>query len=133
MFKKGSKLYSIVFNKCPQCQNGDFLEEKNILKINKAFKVKEHCANCGLKYMREPSFYYGAMYVNYGLSVGVAIITFIISYLGFGLTLKQSFIPILIAIIATAPFVVRWSRIIWINIFVHYNPNSKNISDNEQS
>jgi len=83
--------------------------------------------------MREPSFYYGAMYVNYGLSVGVAIITFIISYLGFGLTLKQSFIPILIAIIATAPFVVRWSRIIWINIFVHYNPNSKNISDNEQS
>ncbi len=129
MFKKGSKLYSILFNKCPRCQEGDFLEEKNILKIYKAFKVKERCSNCGLKYMREPSFYYGAMYVNYGLSVGVAIITFIISYLGFNLTLKQTFIPIIFAIIITSPFATRWSRIIWINIFVHYQPNSKKVSD----
>jgi uncharacterized protein (DUF983 family) len=131
MFKKGTKLYSILFNKCPRCNEGDFLEEKNILKINKAFKVKEHCPNCGLKYMREPSFFYGAMYVNYGLSVGVAIITFIISYLGFGLTLKQSFLPIILAIIATSPFAVRWSRIIWINIFIHFDAKYQKGSDND--
>lgn len=133
MFKKGSKLYSIIFNKCPRCHEGDFLEEKNLLKMNKAFKVKEHCSNCGLKYMREPSFYYGAMYVSYGLSVGVAIITFVISYLGFNLTLKQSFLPIIIAIIISAPFSARWSRIIWANIFFHYDANLKINSDNEQS
>lgn len=100
--------------------------------MNKAFKVKEHCSNCGLKYMREPSFYYGAMYVSYGLSVGVAIITFIISYLGFNLTLKQSFLPIIIAIIISAPFSARWSRIIWANIFFHYDANLKINSDSEQ-
>lgn len=133
MFSKGTKLYSILFNKCPRCHEGDFLEEKNILKINKAFKIKEHCPTCGLKYMKEPSFYYGAMYVNYGLSVGVGIITFIVSYLAFNLTLKQSFIPIVIVIILTSPFAARWSRSIWINIFEHYNPNWKKVSDNEQS
>jgi len=131
MFKKGSKLYSILFNKCPRCQKGDFLEEKNIFKINKAFKVKECCSNCGLKYMREPSFYYGAMYVNYGLSVAVAIVTFIISYFVFDLTLRQSFIPILITILLTAPFIARWSRIIWINFFVCYDANYQNISDTD--
>ena len=27
--------------------------------------------NCDLKYMIEPSFFYGAMYVSYGLTVGI--------------------------------------------------------------
>ena len=78
MIKKGTKLYSILFNKCPQCHEGDFMAEKNMFKLNKAFKMNEKCSKCGLKYMMEPSFFYGAMYVNYGLTVGLSIITFAI-------------------------------------------------------
>ena len=97
------------------------MAEPNPLKLNKAFKMNETCNCCGLKYMMEPSFFYGAMYVNYSLSVGIAIITFVISVLGFDLTLLQSFIPILIMLILTAPLTIRWSRIIWINFFVSYD------------
>ena len=70
--------------------------------------------------MMEPSFFYGAMYINYSLTVGLAILTFIISTLFFNLSLIESFIPIVIALIITAPLTIRFSRIIWINLFVSY-------------
>lgn len=132
MFKKGTKLYSILFNKCPKCHEGDFLKEKNMLKLHKAFDINQNCATCGLKYMMEPSFFYGAMYVNYALTVGVAIITFAIATLFFNLTLVESFIPIVVVLLFTAPFSIRFPRIIWINFFVKYNPDSKKVIENGQ-
>jgi uncharacterized protein (DUF983 family) len=131
MFKKGSKLYSILHNKCPKCQEGDFMKEKNIFKLHKAFQMHEKCSNCGLKYMMEPSFFYGAMYVNYGLTVGLAIITFAISVLFFDLTMLESFIPIVVVLILTTPISIRLSRIIWINIFVHFDKNASNSLKND--
>jgi len=132
MFKKGMKLYSILFNKCPRCHEGDFMKEKNIFKLHKAFQMNPTCSKCGLKYMMEPSFFYGAMYVNYGLTVGISIATFVIATLFFKFSLVQSFIPIVAVLILTAPFSIRLSRIIWINLFVKYNPNYKDIKENEQ-
>jgi len=128
MIKKGSKLYSILFNKCPQCHEGDFMNEKNMFKLHKAFKMNKKCAHCGLKYMMEPSFFYGAMYVNYALTVGLAIITFVIATLFFGMTMLESFFPIVAVLILTTPITIRLSRIIWINIFVKYKPNSTKLN-----
>jgi uncharacterized protein (DUF983 family) len=128
MFKKGTKLYSIFFNKCPRCHEGDFMKEKNIFKLHKAFQMHENCTSCGLKYTMEPSFFYGAMYVNYGLTVGIGIVTFAIATLFFKLSLLESFIPIVVMLILTAPVTIRLSRIIWINIFVKYNPDSNKIT-----
>lgn len=132
MFKKGSMLFSILFNKCPRCHEGDFMKEKNLLKLHKAFQMHEHCPKCGLKYMMEPSFFYGAMYVNYGLTVAISIATFIISTLFFNLSLVESFIPIVIVLVLTAPVSSRFSRIIWINLFVKYNPNTIKAKENGQ-
>lgn len=131
MFKKGSKLYSILYNKCPKCQEGYFMKEKNMFKLHKAFQMNEKCSNCGLKYMMEPSFFYGAMYVNYGLTVGLAIITFAISVLFFDLTMLESFIPIVVVLLLTTPISIRLSRIIWINIFVHFDKNASNSLKND--
>ena len=132
MFKKGSKLYSILFNKCPRCHEGDFMKEKNMFKLHKAFQMHEHCSKCGLKYMMEPSFYYGAMYVNYALTVGISIATFAIVTLFFDFSLVESFIPIVIVLVLTAPLTNRFSRIGWINLFVKYDPNAIKSKETEQ-
>jgi len=132
MFKKGSKLYSILLNKCPKCHEGDFMKEKNIFKLHKAFNMYESCSQCGFKYMMEPSFFYGAMYVNYGLTVAIGVVTFTIGTLIFDLTFLESFVSIVIMLLLTAPITIRLSRIIWINLFVKYNPSSKNTIENEQ-
>lgn len=120
MFKKGTKLYSIFNNKCPRCHEGDFFVEKSFLKFGRLLKIHEKCSNCGLKYSMEPSFYYGAMYVNYALTVGLSIITFLIAKLLFNFTLLHSFFAIVITLILLTPINMRLSRIIWINIFVKY-------------
>jgi len=131
MCKKGTKLYSILFNKCPKSHEGDFLKGNSIIKIHKVFDMHENCAICGLKYMMEPSFFFGAMYVNYSLTVGLSIITFVIASVLFNLSLIESFIPIVVVLVLTAPLSLRFSRIIWINFFIKYNPDSKKIIKND--
>ena len=106
--------------KCPQCRDGDFFVNKLSLNILKTTATRTHCPTCNLKYMREPSFFYGAMYVGYGLSVALAIAFYIIGSLCFNLTMKESIIFIAIGLIALSPWSLRLSRVIWISLFIKY-------------
>jgi hypothetical protein len=54
----------------------------------KTQKMHEKCSHCGLIYQIEPSFFYGAMYVSYGLNVAL-VLSIYISYLIFETSLKQ--------------------------------------------
>ncbi|WP_368384769.1 DUF983 domain-containing protein [Polaribacter sp. NJDZ03] len=125
MLKKGTKLYSIFKAKCPRCQEGEFFAHKFTFNPNKVTKLHDNCPNCNLKYMMEPSFFYGAMYVNYGLTVALSVAIFVISSLIFGLSLLQCFAAIVIALLILAPLNLRLSRIIWINMFVHFDKKFK--------
>ncbi|MEG2102683.1 MAG: DUF983 domain-containing protein, partial [Flavobacterium sp.] len=73
MLKKGSKLNSILTGSCPKCQNESMYSDKNLLHLTNVLKMNENCSHCGFKYQIEPSFFYGAMYVSYGLNVAVGI------------------------------------------------------------
>ena len=121
MLKKGSKLNSILTGSCPKCQNESMYVDKNPLHLGKVLKMKENCSHCGLKYQIEPSFFYGAMYVSYGLTVGIGVAAFIISKVIIGLELTQSFIAIIVSLVALMPITARLSRNIYINMFVSYN------------
>jgi len=125
MLKKGSKLYSILTGTCPKCMNESMYTDQNLLHIGSILKMHEKCSHCGLKYQIEPSFFYGAMYVSYGLNVAVGIAAFIVSYLFLGADIQTSFITIIVALILLFPIVLRWSRNIYINMFVSYDPTTK--------
>ncbi|MBS7252460.1 DUF983 domain-containing protein [Flavobacterium branchiicola] len=124
MLKKGSKLNSILTGSCPKCQNESMYSDKNPLHLTKVLKMNENCSHCGLKYQIEPSFFYGAMYVSYGLNVAVGIAAFIVSFVFFGASIEQSFIAIVITLILLFPFVLRLSRNLYINMFVSYDPKA---------
>jgi uncharacterized protein (DUF983 family) len=124
MLKKGSKLYSILTGTCPKCQNESMYVDQNLLHLSKIIKMHEKCNHCGFKYQIEPSFFYGAMYVGYGLNVAVGIGTFLISYF-FSSSLIVAFIAIIAAILLLFPIVMRLSRSIYINMFVDYDKGFK--------
>jgi Ca2+/Na+ antiporter len=65
------------------------------------------------------------MYVSYGLNVAIGIAAFIISYVIFSSSLKVAFIAIIISLFILFPFVIRWARNIYINMFVSYDPHFK--------
>jgi uncharacterized protein (DUF983 family) len=96
---------------------------KNPFKLTSTLKMHEKCSYCGLTYQIEPSFFYGAMYVSYGLNVAIGIATFLISYLIFHTSLKIAFVAIIVALILLFPYVLRWARNIYINMFVTFDPN----------
>jgi uncharacterized protein (DUF983 family) len=124
MFKKGTKLYSISKGTCPKCQEGSFFKYRFTFNPSKVTKIHDNCPNCNLKYMLEPSFFYGAMYINYGITVAISIVIFLITKLGFELNLLQSFFSVFVVLVLLAPLNLRLSRIIWINMFVPFEGNS---------
>lgn len=121
MFKKGHKLYSIFRGKCPRCHEGDFFAHSFPLNPVKITQIHKNCHHCDLKYMMEPSFFYGAMYVNYALAVAVIVASFIIAKVLLSASIGTSFISVAIASLVMAPINLRLSRILWINLFVKYD------------
>lgn len=71
--------------------------------------------------MMEPSFFFGAMFVNYALTVAIGVATFVISKVILGLTINQSLVSIIAALILFTPVGLKLARLIWINIFVSYD------------
>lgn len=118
--KKGQKIYSITKGKCPRCHEGDFFEFPFTFHPNRVTKIHKNCNHCDLKYMMEPSFFYGAMYVSYGITVALCVALFIITKLLLGFALIHSFAIVFIGLIVFAPINLRLSRILWINMFVKF-------------
>ncbi|AWI26083.1 DUF983 domain-containing protein [Flavobacterium pallidum] len=120
MCTKGTKLYSIATGTCPKCQAGKMYTHKNPYNLTKMLTMHEHCSHCGFQFMIEPNFFFGAMYVSYGLAVMAGLFTFLITHYGFHAGVDVSFISILTALLVLLPLITRLSRSIYINIFVNY-------------
>lgn len=121
MFKKGSKLYSIITGTCPKCQEESMYTNKNPYVLTETLSMHEKCSNCETKYKIEPSFFYGAMYVSYAVGIAFAVAAYVISSFVFNATLNGMFIAIIATLIAFMPVIMRLSRNIWINIFMSYD------------
>jgi uncharacterized protein (DUF983 family) len=129
LLSKGSKLYSILFNKCPKCHTGNFWASDNPFK-NMFFSTENSCKtceNCSLDYELEIGFWYGSMYVSYAISVAVMLLFWsLTTFLFSTITTFNEILIIVIAIILVSPLNYHVSRLIWINFFVKYIPNDNN-------
>ena len=124
---KGTKIYSILANKCPKCQEGDFFISKNPYNLKTFDKMHSECPICKEDYEKEPGFYQGAMYVNYALTVAAGVGWFILVYLIVGFDPLIYCVSFLILLIVMLPWLFRTGRLTWINFFVKYNKDSSNI------
>ncbi|MEM1321811.1 MAG: DUF983 domain-containing protein [Bacteroidota bacterium] len=124
IFKKGSKVYSIFNFKCPRCHEGD-LYKTGTWEFKKSFEMHDSCEHCSQTFMPEPGFYYGAMFLSYimmgwfclgfaGLLVAVA-----------GWSVNSAFLVLVIVCALLLVWVFRFSRALWINFNVHFDPKYK--------
>lgn len=120
-FLKGSKLYGIFSGRCPVCHNELMYKDPNPYHISQVVKMHERCSHCNTKYKIEPSFFYGAMYVSYPVGIVFGATAFLLAHYAFGLGLLASFFVIVVTMLAFLPIIIRLSRNIWINFFMHYN------------
>jgi len=123
MFKKGWKLYSIINGTCPKCHEESMYKNKNPYILSEVFSMHENCSHCDTKYKIEPSFFYGAMYVSYAVGIAFAVAAFVISFFFFKANINVVFISIVVTLVVFLPVILRLSRNIWINFFMHYDKN----------
>ena len=117
---KKTIFHSLFLLKCPRCRNGD-LFSSSITENKGIYAMNDHCLNCQQDFQIEPGFYWGAMYMGYGLISGYFLIVTTLIYIYSSLSLYASFgVSITIGLLAL-PYVARLSRSIWIHIFVRYD------------
>lgn len=113
-----SKLYSIFSTKCPKCLKANVFETKL---YNAGFhRMKNKCEKCGEDFQREVGFYYGAMYVSYALTVAYGLIVYAITNLLLNFSIWQFILTFSVLQVILLPLLYRYSRMIWLNFFVHY-------------
>jgi uncharacterized protein (DUF983 family) len=125
MFTKGSRLYSIFNQQCPRCHEGDVFVNKNPFK--KMSAIHSNCSHCGLRYEKEPGFFFGAMYVSYMFNIAL-FVTCVVAYF----VLLDQYISgwflmafyVVMTVILT-PIYYRLSRMIWLNFFQSYEPEKQ--------
>jgi len=120
MLKK-TKLYSILYNKCPYCHEGGFFLSNNPYNFKTFNKQHEHCPVCHSSYMPENGFYYGSMYVSYGLDVALGVALFILSNVIFSWGTNVFLILFVGSLLILWTVIFRKARLIWINLFVKYD------------
>lgn len=115
-------LVHILNNDCPHCLEGKVFKEKNIF-FNIGFpKMNTYCPHCQCKFEKEPGYFFGAMYVNYGLTVAQGITTYLIAQQFFSETFDLRIIGIItVVILLMASFNIRLSRLLWIYMFKNYS------------
>ena len=131
--KEPSQFSAALQAKCPRCRRGDLFA--NSMYGFKTQVMHKECSYCGLRYEREPGYFYVAMFVSYALTtiqmIAIGVLTWMVT--------KENnspwiyIITIFAGIILLSPFNDRYSRVIllyWLTPGLNYSPGRRDQSKN---
>lgn len=120
-----SKLQAILTSKCPRCRQGEVFTH-SAYNLSKFDHMHEQCPVCGLYYEVEVGFFWGAMYISYGFSVGIVVAVGVLLYY----LANDPPIWVYLAVVATVtvlftPLLFRYARILMLHFFsgVKFDPS----------
>jgi uncharacterized protein (DUF983 family) len=111
-----SMLISAVRLKCPRCGAGSLYA--------KPFRMRSHCANCGIKFEREQGYFVGAIYINYAATTAIAVPGFFVLDLFMKLPIDQQLWIWVPFAIAFPVLFFHHSRAFWLVLDHLFNPPS---------
>ncbi len=115
---KKNKLVAMLKMKCPRCHEGNMFDAPITEGI---YKMNKECPVCNQSFELEPGFYWGAMYIGYGLSGGYMLSTVGILLLVFNWSVEAAFLLSILGGIVIFPLIARLARAIWLHIYVGYD------------
>lgn len=107
---------------CPRCRKGKLFYTK-IVEFKRITEMPDRCIECDQKFLPEPGFYYGAMFISYIMTAFFFLAFIALCMFGFGLDVDTTFILLAVLIIIGFVWFFRISRSIWIHINVPYEAN----------
>lgn len=132
--KVPSEFNAALHAKCPRCRQGNLFA--NSMYGFKSQKMNENCSHCGLRFEREPGYFYVAMFVSYALTTAQMIAIGVLTYLITGEDNSPwlYIIAIFTGILLLSPFNFRYSRVIllyWLTPGLNYSPERRDQSKKE--
>jgi hypothetical protein len=93
-------------------------------------EMYEKCELCGQPTDIEVGFYYGTGYVSYLVALFICAVSFLVWWLTIGFSFEDKrFLAWIISnsvlLLLMQPWLMRFSRSLWISWFVRYNPHWK--------
>jgi uncharacterized protein (DUF983 family) len=119
-----STLKAILATKCPRCHQGDMFTHP-AYSLGHFDDMPEHCPVCKFRYEIEVGFYWGAMYISYGLSVFLLVILgILLFYLGDDPPLWVYIAGVSGVLLLFTTILFRYARVLMLYWFgsVHYDP-----------
>jgi len=132
MAKEGrpSLFWSMLTTKCPRCRRGSMFTNNNPWNLRRTLKMPDTCPECGQPFELEVGFWYGTGYVSYALTVLLSGMTLVLWWLTIGMSTEDDrFFWWLglnsVFLVVMQPWLMRFSRALYLYIFVKYDPNYK--------
>jgi uncharacterized protein (DUF983 family) len=127
---KRGYLSTVVSCRCPRCREGNLFKNPLSISLKKNMAMYEKCPVCGQATDIEIGFYYGTGYVSYLVALFITVVCFLLWWIiiGFSFTDNRFIYWIIfnsVLLIVLQPWLMRFSRSLWISWFVRYDPDWK--------
>ena len=126
-----SYLSSVFGCYCPRCREGKLFKNGVSIGVRRNMDMYDKCILCGQITDIEVGFYYGTGYVSYLIAIFISLISFFLWWLIIGYSFSDNlffywvgFNSLLLVVLQ--PWLMRFSRSLWISWFVKYDPDWKN-------
>ena len=111
--------FSVLFSRairlrCPLCGQGKL--------FRRWFIMHAQCSHCGVKFQREPGFFLGSIYVNYGLTALIVAIAYPLLLFRGRMPKDQLLIGSLAFTVLFPMLLFPWARSLWLGFDQWYDP-----------
>ena len=106
--------------RCPRCG------QERLFK--KWIRMNSDCAHCGLHYEREPGYFLGSIYINYGLTALLVTIGYFTLFFTQVVSPEAALVIVMASGAAFALWFFRYARSLWLGFDHFWDPLPKDAS-----
>ena len=106
-----------AFLRCPACNQGRLFDG--------LFRMRHECSRCRLKFEREQGFFVGAIYVNYAVTVLIALTGFLLLDYYAGISLSRQLMLWGSFTVCFPILFFRHSRSLWLSLAYLFDPDEE--------
>lgn len=93
--------------------------------------MPDRCPVCNQDFQIEPGFYIGALWTSFPIVIFIMTLLSILLLVLIKMELEWFFVAITVILLLLQPIIIRLGRVIWINIFVDYDPEAAEDAKNK--
>lgn len=103
--------------RCPRCGEGKL--------FSGWFRMFPACSQCGLKYDREPGYFLGSIYFNYGLTALIVTISYIVGAFVLELPSNALMTGLVVFCVLFPLWFFRYARALWMGFDQKIDPTPR--------